>query len=317
MAFQNALTSYKQEINIAVASLDAGPDRFQICDPDGTLTAAVTFLPGDPFTHTFEWVQMSGNPVTWITPLTNLTVAYTALDTPDRVFRIYADKGTAVERYDDVTVFGTPTSDLLSSQHTNSASVITCRSVVVSYLPVASSIGSLELTSSYKLTWTNPTCDYSPYFVEFHIQRKYQTGPWINLGVVPKGATREFFTSVTSGLFRILAVYSDGGNYGSNWINDQSVGKTGILTSDLTSSTESATSISTYKVDILTLFTNEVVSPLTSSTESATSISTYKIDILTLSTLETPISDLTSSTESATSISTYKIDALTGIEIGG
>lgn len=318
MAFQNAFTSYKQEINIAVASLDAGPDRYQICDPDGSLSAVVEYLPGDPFVHSFEWVQVSGDPVTWISSTSALTISYTATNTPDRVFRIYADRGTAVELYDEIVVFGTPTSTVRASATSSQYSAIPCRAVTLSYQAAATSYGSLELVSSYYLTWTEPSCDVDQYFKEYWVQRKPGTGPWITFEVVSAGSVRESYTPTITDIFRVLAVYTDGGDYPSNWVYSLDVGKSGILATTVpVSNGGNASSVSTYVVDDLKLFTHLVSSDVPSGSSSISAISTYTVDDLRLIFNSDSVTLVTLGVNSVSGITAYVIDDLEGGEIGG
>lgn len=314
MAFQNVRIEHRLALNIPVARINAGIDQFRICDPDAVLVATVEFLPGDPFTHSFVWEQVAGTPVTWITPLNTLTAAYTTANGDDKHFRITSDKGTPVARFDEIVVFGTPTSTLATETTAQLTLTSACRHVSLSFLMEASSIGFIQETTNYRLNWTLP-CDTDT-LVEYHVQRKPALGPWITFEVVPGGSTR---TSVSPNIidnFRILTVYLDGGQYGSNIIYAPTSGLSGILPLELTAEPTYNVTISTYAVAELTLSTKQLDSVLGTTQTYNVTIPTYAVDDLSLITKDVTHNLPTANIFSIT-IPTYVVDDLTGGDIGG
>lgn len=86
--------------------VNAGQAQVVLCAPVVTLEGEVG---GNLTEHTIEWVQLSGPPVV-LSDYTILNPTYPNPLSTDIVFRMYVDKGTALEVYDDVTIFRKPAS---------------------------------------------------------------------------------------------------------------------------------------------------------------------------------------------------------------
>lgn len=182
MPFQNTLVRGRQLLPVPVLSISAGPDRFSICALTVSLLATVELVAEDVTIHNFRWEQVGGDPVIWDTPQNALAVTYTATSGADVTLRIYADKNTSVERFDEIVIFGTPSSVVLNGMGTVAAVSDSCRSVSLSHKSYATAIGSLEPVSVYKLSWAPPSCD-SNRVVQYLAQLKYEAGPWITFAV--------------------------------------------------------------------------------------------------------------------------------------
>ncbi len=86
--------------------MTAGDDQIHICTPIIYLQAIVT---GDMSGHTLEWEQIEGTAVTLINDNT-LTPEFVAVDNTDKIFRLWIDRYTPFEQFDDVRILKTPTS---------------------------------------------------------------------------------------------------------------------------------------------------------------------------------------------------------------
>jgi hypothetical protein len=170
-------TSYRNLVQPAVDSVFAGDDILAICDNSSTLTATVV---GDLAGRTILWEQISGSPVSFSTPTNQLTASFTAFNFDDKVFRFTVDKNLSSEKFDEITVFGTPTEKVAHPIQQSSASFIKHPT------PVASIIVALESTpqtvvyckdlSNPVLIWTMP--DTTVQVLDFDIQFKLNSGPW-------------------------------------------------------------------------------------------------------------------------------------------
>lgn len=83
------------------------------CSDYVTLNAS---LVGDLTGHTFEWVQLSGEPVTWMESRyqPNVTFLQPAIRN-DKVFRFYLDRNTIYEKVGEILVTAIPTDYVTSS----------------------------------------------------------------------------------------------------------------------------------------------------------------------------------------------------------
>lgn len=178
MPFQN---SKSRKINrlANITLLTAGEDRFEICPPAGivNLTAIIA---GSPAGNSFEWEQISGSPVTIDDP-TALSTFYTASGTDDKTFRFYVDRNTTSEQFDDVTIFGTPTSFLRGALPSVDSSFaegfeldpVECSSivgdVVFTAAPPAGNIGQGTATFIFELTWNHPGSSKDTYIIQYQI----------------------------------------------------------------------------------------------------------------------------------------------------
>lgn len=168
MPFQISLSNGAHPLGV-IATFDAGVDQYATCAPSVTLTATVV---GNLGGHQISWEQVTGDTqIIWVTPTNQLTVTYTVIGggSSDRVFRFYVDKGTPIQQYSDITVWGTPTetqayavSSLTVLQSIEqSCKSIPCSSVSVFYgFPPPSAAGTVAVNPStgFYMTWSAPTC---------------------------------------------------------------------------------------------------------------------------------------------------------------
>jgi len=100
--------SYSQRPRLVsqVTLVTAGEDQIHICTPTMYLEGIVI---GDMSGHTIEWEQIGGTAVTLINGNT-LTPQFDEVDSTDKVFRLYIDRYTGFEQFDDVVILKTPTS---------------------------------------------------------------------------------------------------------------------------------------------------------------------------------------------------------------
>jgi len=316
MPFQNIISIGGNTVVVSALSVDAGPDIFAICVPDASLSATVVLEPSDLTVHTYLWEQVNGGPITWITPVNQLTASYTTLDFGDKTFRFTVDKNTTSELFDEVVVFGTPTATMPFSAGQSSQIETSCRSVTLSFLANATSIGSLELTTSYELNWTAPTCDETERLVEYLVQRKPALGPWITFDVVPAGDPRTTVTPNITDVFRVWVVYDDNENYASNLIYAPTSGKSGILLSDMVLSSDATSQVILYDVDDLSLITMSTVTNIGFSSDATSQVTLYTIDDLSLITMST-ITNIGFGSGETSQVTFYEVDDLTGGNIGG
>lgn len=316
MPFQNIISLGGNAVVISVLDINAGPNQFAICDPSATLTGTVTLEPGDLTVHSYLWEQISGTPVTWLTPLTGFTVSYTTTSSDDKRFRFTADKNTSSEKFDEVIIYGTPTSTATITDNLTEIATYTCRSVSLSYLMEPSTVGSLTPTTQYRLNWSLPSCNDDNRLVEYWVQSKSVLGPWNTFEVVPAGNPRTSVTSSITDTFRVYAVYTDGLNAASNLIYTPTSGVSGILLNELTVTDNLTHNITTYSVVQLTLSTQPVADNHTITDNLTHTISTYSVVQLTL--IANAVADNHVINDTNTSIiDFYEVVDLTGGNIGG
>lgn len=98
--------SQRPQLFTQVTLITAGEDQVHVCTPTIFLEATVD---GIMTGHTVEWEQIGGTLVTLINGNT-LTPHFDAVDSTDKTFRVYIDRGTPIEQFDDVMILKTPTS---------------------------------------------------------------------------------------------------------------------------------------------------------------------------------------------------------------
>lgn len=120
------------------------------CDNIVMLSATVL---GDPSGHTFEWEQISGEPVIWLESVYQTNVMFQQPATrDDKIFHFVVDKGKSIEKRYEVLVTAIPTDiistsisagTLLSSSFTYNASSAVFKALVPAFgLP-----GSIEVNN--------------------------------------------------------------------------------------------------------------------------------------------------------------------------
>lgn len=107
MPFQVIFSTYQQPQGI-ITFFTAGEDQIITCATNVTLEATVL---GDITGHTFLWEQLTGDPVNWLTPQDQFVVQFEQINTDDKSFRFWIDKGTPFEQFDDVWTYNTPISE--------------------------------------------------------------------------------------------------------------------------------------------------------------------------------------------------------------
>lgn len=99
-------------VRFPIATIEIILDRLQIvsCDDIVTLHAQVV----NPLVgQIYEWVQLSGNTVIFLTPTNDETVMFQqTLVRDDKVFRFYVNRGLAKESFVDILVSAVPREDL-------------------------------------------------------------------------------------------------------------------------------------------------------------------------------------------------------------
>lgn len=105
MPFQVTYSQKPFSIN-PVVLVTAGEDQIHICTPTMYLEGIVT---GDLTGHTIEWEQLDGSAVVLINGNT-LTPHFDEVDGTDKTFRLWIDRYTPFEQFDDVRIIKTPTS---------------------------------------------------------------------------------------------------------------------------------------------------------------------------------------------------------------
>lgn len=111
MPFQITLT-HGRGAPAFIELVTAGPDQLHICTPTITLTAEII---GDPAGHIFLWEQLEGTIVSLDTP-NELSTDFAAVDSTDKLFRFWIDKGSPEQQFDEMWIFKTPFSDCPFSQ---------------------------------------------------------------------------------------------------------------------------------------------------------------------------------------------------------
>lgn len=324
-------TSYRNLVQDAVDSVFAGDDILAICDNSSTLTATVV---GDLAGRTILWEQISGSPVSFSTPTNQLTASFTAFNFDDKEFRFTVDKNLPSEKFDEITVFGTPTEKVAYPIQQSTASLIN------NPTPVATMIVALESVprtviyckdlSNPVITWTMPDTAHVR-LLSFDIQFKLNSGPW----------TTESTTSPTSRMYiplfgdpaykyRVVANLKTPNSTFISPSNRQTrdiIQEALLVVNDhvqVTTSQQSPRTMVTFTTDILKLVNkapNVVDVTLNRGQTPATStMSAFSTDTLTLITKPPIESDMyiTSHQKITTSqITSFTVEDLTGGSVGG
>ena len=177
MPFQIVLQTYKQNRGL-INSFTAGPDQLVLCENIINLEATVD---GNLFGHTIEWEQIAGNPVTLLNPNT-LTPSYVEVDTTEKTFRFYIDRGTVFEQFDDITVFSKPVSNTTYQQGKTKfrkfleVDEVECSSIQASFTttappPITFSGNGPDTLSNLVIDWDlPPDLVKRPYLEELNLQ---------------------------------------------------------------------------------------------------------------------------------------------------
>lgn len=222
MPFQVIYSEFSRQPGI-INSFDAGADIIAVCDLQVTLTATVD---GDLFGHTIVWEQVSGAPVTFITPTDQLSVTYvnaipgspiTGGVFDDKVFRFIIDKNSTdpnnPEQFDDVNVFGAPTSFVHNSHNTfltnqGGLQAYTNANVPQNYFFVLDSDGAGCNNTAFDLRWSPPT-DSTFDVVRYEIE-EYTPGSGFAVVGTTTADYRNFQNIILGRSYRVLTYLSNG-----------------------------------------------------------------------------------------------------------
>ncbi len=202
-------TSFRQVLLDAVQSVDAGEDQNLICDTGGTLTATVV---GDFGGHTYLWEQISGTAVTFTSPTDQLSVTFTQGDFDDKVFRFTVDKGQTNEKFDEISVFGSPTFTLrLGNTQSNQTSILTTPApiaeITTNFLSTPDTVIACKDLSDPLLRWIQPP--YTGTLVGYGIQFNIGDGIWTTEATV-SAASRVYVPlySTPTAVYRVVGLFT-------------------------------------------------------------------------------------------------------------
>ena len=176
----SSLRAYTGEITY----FNAGQDGVSTCRNLDSLEGVIK---GDLTNHSLEWVQLTGEPVTFLTPINELFVAFEFTSTDDKLFRLYLDRGTVWEQYADVWAYQTPT-----SKHTFGSRVLggymqkatpdsnldnSAEYVVIEWPDYEQSlIGYAGHDLNKALFWTLPSTD--SIYIDGYVIERWENGAW-------------------------------------------------------------------------------------------------------------------------------------------
>lgn len=219
MGFQISMSVYRQQSGI-ISSLTLGPNQCIPCAQSVTLVATII---GNLAGHIITWEQVSGNAVTWTTPITGVTtVSYTQTSNDDKKFRMWIDKGAPSAVYADVIVYGAPTEDAplilnvgsVTQTDISSLRTVACKSILYGY-PLSSQnmLGTAtQDPTTVIIYWTNPTFD-SKYISSILVQKYIGNGQYTTIGTFLYTDTpAQLITDITA-MYRIVVIYNYNGNY--------------------------------------------------------------------------------------------------------
>ena len=254
--------------------VSAGPDENAICDLSFSLEATVI---GDLNGHTVLWEQITGNPVTFTTPVNQLAISYNQSTFEDKTFRFWVDKGTSSQRFDDVTVFGSPTSIIDDVPYsTNSSKINTTvefdgdshSMVLLPPLPTVYHTG-FSISKTYtvaSLLWEPPP-HTNLTVIGYVVKERDPSGTWTDVATLPATAS-EYSGIVIGKMYQLDVVYRYPNSYigrtGSNVILAngilQDAGIIGVdaITSHYSVSKKSAL-IEGYDIETLSIVTKDAI----------------------------------------------------------
>lgn len=202
-----------------ITSISAGPDQYVICAMTVTLTATVI---GDLTGHTVLWEQISGpTDIIFITPTNQLIVQYTTTTFFDRTFRFYIDKLQPGEIFDDVIMFGTPTSFSnagVAGDETNILASIVGSSFPTERVPDLKILrhfpelydpdgsASCNQNIEHALSWTMPGSITT--LTQFLVQRLIG-GVFVTIATLPATARMYITGILPNTVYRVVAIYDD------------------------------------------------------------------------------------------------------------
>lgn len=158
------------------------------CDNIVMLSATVL---GDPSGHTFEWEQISGEPVIWLESVYQTNVMFQQPATrDDKIFHFVVDKGKAIEKRYEVLVTAIPTDILTTSISSGNSLVTSARygitgSTTMSLVPAFGMPGSIEINNPtralvFNAPYKRPTDPKAPIVTLY----EYNSGSLDSLGII-------------------------------------------------------------------------------------------------------------------------------------
>lgn len=199
-----------------ISAFTAGDDQTLICQTQTIVEATII---GNPANHIFEWEQIDGSPVTWLTPMNqqfryqpgdpnwtkvNDTLYKTRVSIQrsspsDLELRFWIDRRSKFEQHDDVMIYGTPTSTALTYNNGNATSMYynvgdTGRRYPGQTFDVTPDFGTdgvarQDIDFDLMLRWNAPTADAAlveNVIIEVVNDTTYQ---WEVVDTLPKDAT--------------------------------------------------------------------------------------------------------------------------------
>lgn len=214
--------SNKQHLHGNVRA-NAGEDSVFTCRSVVTMTADIF---GDPRGHTFQWEQISGEPVEFLSALDQPEMMFTFDVKEDKQFRFWIDKGTRLEQYDDVWAWQTPTEQhyvrsllpksthwarpLDSTAQTNSA---VHQMIEFTDFETALNLGYASATDTNKaLYWTYPS---DAQHITHHVVQRWENGQWTDYLLLGPEVN---YTTIENGYnYRVVTFILDPLRYGSKY----------------------------------------------------------------------------------------------------
>ncbi len=209
----------------------AGNDQNIICDVIVTLQGSIN---GTVDRHTYQWVQTSGTVVT-LNNANTLTAWFLNPNTDDLSFRLYVDRYTPNETFDDITVYRNPVSitalGRLDTSNADYSSLndfdvqaglqLQTAKVVPKYYADSNAteiIGGFP-TTECMIVWTIPSNVVDRSEHPFHQQswnsyefqgvyvQRYESGSWITSAFIPKTTEYYILPNNAGTAYRVQAVW--------------------------------------------------------------------------------------------------------------
>lgn len=280
-----------------ILSVDAGKDQFAICNAETTLVGTVGGT--DSETMPVEWEMIDGGVITWLSPIDQKVVTYASKFSEDKIFRFYINKGTDIEVYDDVIVYGAPQSvpHAYPSQITRESSsgigftlkwLLGFNGETVEYL-------TSRTDGDAMLLWSNPSSQ--PYSVtEYTLERRSRSDvEWEYVITIPYSEDNVYNNPERGYVYRVIAITNSVDNtFTSNnvytpvtlsefapwkieiWVSDLHSGGRGSITRDPTQSSYTVKNYTRFNKDAETEFMFGGINSITkTSTQSSYSVLDY------------------------------------------
>lgn len=182
MPFQVSFSVYRRQLPTVVL-VTAGPDQYRPCDTYVYLEATVS---GDITGHAIEWEQIEGTMVI-LQDGNTLTPWYAQIpgDVTGVVFRLYIDRGTPDEQFDDVLIRRWPISEGVASYISDVGDLqnipipvlpVPCSSIVgyftIAAPPPSTYEGEEPNPSTYSVpfVWDHPGGFYDSYIIQYTVK---------------------------------------------------------------------------------------------------------------------------------------------------